>query len=78
MPNQKVYTSEPPPCYTAQHMFIGATLVINDFLFILIDADEYALRFMELNAGQVNIDPHQLLLPTLPPNDSKPLLTHIL
>ncbi|XP_074032977.1 EF-hand domain containing 1.2 [Leptinotarsa decemlineata] len=52
LPEQKVFTSKPPLCYTPQHMFIGATLIINGFEFILLDADEYALRYMELNAGQ--------------------------
>ncbi|KAG5872507.1 hypothetical protein JTB14_027095 [Gonioctena quinquepunctata] len=52
LPAQKVYTSKPPLCYTPQHMFIGATLIINGFEFVLVDADEYALRYMELNAGQ--------------------------
>nr|CAI5848578.1 unnamed protein product [Callosobruchus analis] len=51
LPGQKVFTSTPPKCYTAQHMFIGATLIINGFEFILTDADEYALRFMELNCS---------------------------
>ncbi|KAJ8920607.1 hypothetical protein NQ315_004746 [Exocentrus adspersus] len=53
LPGQNLYTSKPPLYYTPQHMFIGATLIINNFEFVLIDADEYALRFMELNPGQV-------------------------
>ncbi|CAH1962004.1 unnamed protein product [Acanthoscelides obtectus] len=51
LPGQKMFTSKPPECYTAQHMFIGATLIINGFEFVLTDADEYALRFMELNCN---------------------------
>lgn len=54
LPGQKVFTSKPPLCYNAQHMFIGAHLIINSFHFILTDADEYALRFMELSPGQVS------------------------
>lgn len=53
LPGQNLYTSKPPLYYTPQHMFIGATLIINNFEFVLIDADEYAMRFMELNPGQV-------------------------
>ncbi|XP_030748074.1 EF-hand domain-containing family member C2-like [Sitophilus oryzae] len=49
---QKIFTSKPPLCYTPQHMFVGATLIINGFTFILTNADEYALRYMELNCGQ--------------------------
>lgn len=52
LPGQKVYTSKPPKCYTPQHMFIGATILVNSFEFILTDADEYTMRFMELNPGQ--------------------------
>ncbi|CAH1175792.1 unnamed protein product [Phaedon cochleariae] len=52
LPGQKVFTSKPPLCFTPQHMFVGATLIINEFEFVLLDADEYALRYMELNAGQ--------------------------
>lgn len=50
LPGQPVYSSKPPKCYTAQHMFVGAQLIINSFHFILIDSDEYALRYMEINA----------------------------
>lgn len=54
LPGQKIYTSKPPVCYTPQHMFIGATLFINGFKFVLTDADEYALRYMEVNCGLVS------------------------
>ncbi|GJQ82716.1 hypothetical protein Trydic_g19726 [Trypoxylus dichotomus] len=52
LPGQPVYSSKPPKCYTPQHMFVGAQLIINSFHFILIDADEYALRYMEINAHE--------------------------
>ncbi|KAF7284998.1 EF-hand domain-containing family member C2-like [Rhynchophorus ferrugineus] len=52
LPGQKIFTSKPPLCYTPQHMFVGATIIINGFTFILTNADEYALRYMELNCGQ--------------------------
>ncbi|XP_056636850.1 EF-hand domain-containing family member C2-like [Diorhabda sublineata] len=52
LPGQKVFDIKPPLCYTPQHMFIGATLIVNNFEFILVDADEYCLRYMELNANQ--------------------------
>ncbi|KAF5307729.1 hypothetical protein FQR65_LT06600 [Abscondita terminalis] len=50
LPGQAVFTSKPPECYGIQHMYVGATLVINSFEFVLIDADDYALRYMELNS----------------------------
>ncbi|KAI4467069.1 ef-hand domain c-terminal containing protein [Holotrichia oblita] len=52
LPGQPVYSSKPPKCYTAQHMFVGAQLIINSFHFIMIDADEYALRYKEINAHE--------------------------
>lgn len=53
LPGQDVYTSEPPDYYKPQHMYIGATLNLNGFIFVLIDADEYALRYMELHSNEV-------------------------
>lgn len=53
MPGQATYTSKPPLYYNAQHMYVGATLIINEFHFVLIESDDYALRYMELHANQV-------------------------
>lgn len=53
LPGEKLFTSKSPPHYQPQHMFIGANLLINGFHFILVGADEYALRYMEVNAFQV-------------------------
>ncbi|XP_974278.2 EF-hand domain-containing family member C2 [Tribolium castaneum] len=52
LPNQGVYTSKPPITYKSQDMYVGATLIINSFKFVLIDADEYALRYMEIHDHQ--------------------------
>ncbi|XP_017782894.1 PREDICTED: EF-hand domain-containing family member C2-like [Nicrophorus vespilloides] len=50
MPGQEMFTSKRPQCYKPQHLFVGAQLVINSFHFILVNADEYALRYMEIHA----------------------------
>ncbi|KAF5307016.1 hypothetical protein FQR65_LT18488 [Abscondita terminalis] len=55
LPGQAVFTSKPPECYGIQHMYVGATLVINSFEFVLIDADDYALRYMELNSHDAKL-----------------------
>jgi hypothetical protein len=34
-------------------MYVGATLIINSFKFQLINSDEYAFRYMEINEHQV-------------------------
>ncbi|KAK4880112.1 hypothetical protein RN001_008258 [Aquatica leii] len=52
LPGQAVFSSKPPECYRIQHIFVGATMIINNFEFVLIDADDYALRYMELNCQQ--------------------------
>ncbi|GLV41435.1 EF-hand domain containing 1.1 [Carabus blaptoides fortunei] len=52
LPGQRLFTSEPPDYYEPYHMFIGATLNINGFIFVLTDADEYALRYMELHPNE--------------------------
>lgn len=35
-----------------QDFYIGAEVVFNSFSFILVEADEYALRYMESHSGQ--------------------------
>lgn len=52
MPGQETFTSKPPDYYQPYHMFVGATLNINEFIFVLTDADEYALRYMELHENE--------------------------
>lgn len=55
LPGQDVFVSEEYDYYEAQHLYVGATLDINGFIFILIDADEYALRYMEIHCEKVKI-----------------------
>ncbi|CAH1368316.1 hypothetical protein MTP99_009686 [Tenebrio molitor] len=52
LPGQEVFTSKPPITYTSQDMYVGATLIINSFKFQLINSDEYAFRYMEINEHQ--------------------------
>lgn len=33
-------------------MYIGGEVIFNSFHFVIVDADEYALRYMEANADQ--------------------------
>merc|ERR1712110_406897 len=51
-PNQERYSTELSQYYSAQDLFVGACVLINNFGFVLIDADEYALQYMEKNAGE--------------------------
>ncbi|RZC36583.1 EF-hand domain-containing family member C2 [Asbolus verrucosus] len=52
LPGQEIFTSKPPKTYTSQDMYVGGTLIINSFKFELINADEYAFRYMEIYAHQ--------------------------
>lgn len=54
LPGQEVFTSEPPDYYEPHHFYVGATIILNSFQFILVEADEYALRYMEVHSSQVN------------------------
>lgn len=46
-PNQERYPTTSPEYYNAQDFFVGAQLNINNYVFLLEDADEYAYRYME-------------------------------
>lgn len=35
-----------------QELYVGCEVMLNNFYFVLIDADEYALRYMENHSGQ--------------------------
>lgn len=40
--------------YQPEDLYIGGRMKIHEHNFILIDADEYALRYMENHSGQVD------------------------
>jgi len=46
-PGQERYGTELSQYYNAQDLFVGARVFFNNFAFILIDADEYNLQYME-------------------------------
>uniref|UniRef100_A0A2C9JF73 EF-hand domain-containing family member C2 n=1 Tax=Biomphalaria glabrata TaxID=6526 RepID=A0A2C9JF73_BIOGL len=49
-PNQMRYSTEPSQYYAATDLYVGAHVDFNSFKFVLIDADEYAFKFMEDNS----------------------------
>ncbi|KAJ4428509.1 hypothetical protein ANN_24551 [Periplaneta americana] len=51
-PGQDIYTSEPPKCYTQDDFYVGNILNLYGFEFLLVEADEYALRYMEINCTE--------------------------
>lgn len=55
LPDVEFFVPKEPPAYTDKDMWIGNELVINKHRFRLIDADEYALRYLEVHADEVRI-----------------------
>ncbi|XP_059052304.1 EF-hand domain-containing family member C2-like isoform X2 [Achroia grisella] len=49
LPDVEFFVPKEPPAYTDHDMWVGNELVINKHRFRLIAADEYALRYMEVN-----------------------------
>ncbi|CAF0855388.1 unnamed protein product [Brachionus calyciflorus] len=50
-PGQPMYSTKLPEYYNYKDMFVGAVLQLNNFFFILYDADEYCYEFMEKNSN---------------------------
>lgn len=48
-PNQPPYSTKLPEYYTYRDIYVGAVLVLNNFCFQLLDADDYCYKFMEQN-----------------------------
>ncbi|KAF5401090.1 EF-hand domain containing 2 [Paragonimus heterotremus] len=46
-PNAERFSTKPPDYYTPHDLYVGAILEMNSFKFELLDADEYALQYME-------------------------------
>lgn len=52
-PQQPLYSTQMSEYYLGPDLYVGAHVDFNSHQFILIDADEYAFRYMENNAGEV-------------------------
>lgn len=50
-PNQQPYSTDMSQYYLSNDLFVGACVNFNSHIFVLIDADEYAFRYMEQNPG---------------------------
>lgn len=48
-PNHPPYSTELPEYFSASDFFVGARLLLNQFDFTILDADEYCFKFMENN-----------------------------
>ena len=52
-PGQEQFSTQLSQYYMARDLFVGALVEFNCFRFVLIDADEYAYRYMESHGNQV-------------------------
>ena len=50
----KASESDPTFYYQAEDLYIGSRVEFNNHKFLLVDADEYALRYMEKHRQQVS------------------------
>lgn len=54
-PNQERFGTELSEYYLAKELYVGSRVNFHNHMFILIDADEYAFRYMEKHAGEVSL-----------------------
>lgn len=54
-PGQEVFKSELSEYMKVEELYIGATVNVNGYLFLLLNADEYTLKFMEKNSEKVSL-----------------------
>ncbi|XP_063223846.1 EF-hand domain-containing family member C2-like isoform X2 [Bacillus rossius redtenbacheri] len=64
-PGQERYGSRTPAFYRPDDLFLGSVVVLHCFAFALRDADEYTLRYMELNCHEFPKSNIQLILSKL-------------
>ncbi|XP_059474839.1 EF-hand domain-containing family member C2-like [Neocloeon triangulifer] len=68
-PNQDMLNvDDKPELYRADDFFIGATIVVNKFEFVLHDADDYALTYMETNCREFPLSNSKLILDKMRPH----------
>ncbi|XP_054244088.1 EF-hand domain-containing family member C2 [Indicator indicator] len=54
-PGQELFKSEPSEYFKAQNLFIGARVCFHGHNFLLVDADEYTINYMEKHANEFSV-----------------------
>jgi len=68
-PNQDLLSvDKAPKHYHADDFYVGAVVQANKFEFVLTDADEYALSYMERNCGEFPKSNSKLILDNIRPH----------
>ncbi|OBS72185.1 hypothetical protein A6R68_13237 [Neotoma lepida] len=70
-PGQEVFKSEFSEYIKAEELYIGATVNVNGYLFILLNADDYTLRYMENNTDKFPYSNFDLAIQKLKQEKSK-------
>lgn len=53
IPDQDMFTTYSPVCYSIKDMWVGNILIINNYRFLLVGADDYTLDYMEKHSNEV-------------------------
>ncbi|XP_055454245.1 EF-hand domain-containing family member C2 [Psammomys obesus] len=70
-PGQEVFKSEFSEYIKAEELYVGAIVNINGYLFILLNADEYTLKYMENNTDKFPYSNFELAIQKLKQEQSK-------
>eukprot|EP00075_Anas_platyrhynchos_P015529 XP_027304782.1 EF-hand domain-containing family member C2 isoform X1 [Anas platyrhynchos] len=54
-PGQELFKSEPSEYFKAQDLFVGARVCFHGHNFLLVDADEYTINYMEKHANEFSV-----------------------
>ncbi|KAL2768831.1 EF-hand domain-containing family member C2 [Daubentonia madagascariensis] len=70
-PGQEVFKSELSEYVKAEELYVGATINVNGYLFLLLNADEYTLNYMEKNSHKFPLSNLELALQKVKEEKSK-------
>ncbi|XP_073918828.1 EF-hand domain-containing family member C2 [Castor canadensis] len=70
-PGQEIFKSELSEYIKAEELYVGATVNVNGYLFLLLNADEYTLNYMEKNTDRFPFSNINLALQKLKETESK-------
>ncbi|TGZ60658.1 hypothetical protein CRM22_008410 [Opisthorchis felineus] len=51
-PNTERFSVDPPDYYSPSDLYVGAEVIFNSFKFFILDADEYAYKYMEEHSAE--------------------------
>jgi len=70
-PGQELFKSDMSEYYRAQDIYVGAEVIFHDHTFIIVDADEYAMAYMEHHDQEFAVANQDLIMAKLSPHKDK-------